>query len=220
MNILALGDCNTQGDTHYKNNSFPEKFAEKINAKVQNCGYTMSTTIEMQHFAKEYLSDADIILIQYGLVDSWKTFKYAPYVLYYPENFLRKIARKFTKKYKKIARKCGLNKTLGENNVVPIEQYKTNIENIITDNSNKTFILIDTVPNKDISRNDEIEKYNRALKEISNRHKNVYHLKLFEIFMDKMDEYYLDNTHINGRGYDAIANLLLELFQNIKTKKQ
>jgi len=219
LNLLSLGDCNTQGDTHYRNNSFPERFAKKINAKVQNCGYTMSTTVEMQHFAKEHLSNADIVLVQYGLVDSWKTFKYAPYVLYYPDNFLRKIARKFTKKYKKIARKYGLNKSLGENNVVPIEQYAINIENIILNNSNKTFILIDTAPNKDISRNDEIQRYNAILKEISNKHKNVHHLKLFDIFINNMDRYYLDNTHINGHGYDAIANLLFELFENIKIKK-
>lgn len=219
MNLLALGDCNTQGDTHYRNNSFPEKFAKKINATVQNCGYTMSTTREMQYFAKEYLPDADIILIQYGLVDSWKTFKYAPYVLYYPDNFLRKIARKFAKKYKKIARKCGLNKTLGENSVVPIDQYKINIENIISNNKDKTFILIDTVPNKDFSRNDEIKKYNRTLEEISQAYQNVQHLKLFEIFINSMDKYYLDETHINGDGYDAITNQLLELFDNIKTKK-
>lgn len=220
MNLLALGDCNTQGDTHYKNNSFPEKFAKRINATIQNCGYTMSTTREMKYFAKEYLSDANIVLIQYGLVDSWKTFKYAPYVLYYPNNFLRKIARKFTKKYKKIARKCGLNKILGENNVVPIDQYKINIENIISDNKNKTFILIDTVPNKDFSRNDEIKKYNKALSEIVQAHKNTYHLKLFEIFINNMDRYYLDETHINSNGYNTITDKLLELFENIKIKKQ
>jgi len=27
-----------------------------------------------------------IILVQYGLVKSWKTFKYSPYIFYYPEN--------------------------------------------------------------------------------------------------------------------------------------
>lgn len=216
MNILALGDCNTQGDIHFKNNSFPEKFAKKINATVKNCGYTMSTTREMKYFAKKYLKNANIVLIQYGLVDSWKTFKYAPYVLYYPDNFLRKIARKFTKKYKKTARKCGLNKTLGESSVVPLEQYKTNIENLISNNKDKKFILIDTVPNKDFSRNDEIKKYNKALKEIAQSYENTQHLELFEIFINNMDKYYLDETHINGDGYDTITERLLELFEKMK----
>jgi lysophospholipase L1-like esterase len=216
LNILALGDCNTQGDIHFKNNSFPEKFAKKINATVKNCGYTMSTTREMKYFAKKYLKNANIVLIQYGLVDSWKTFKYAPYVLYYPDNFLRKIARKFTKKYKKTARKCGLNKTLGESSVVPLEQYKTNIENLISNNKDKKFILIDTVPNKDFSRNDEIKKYNKALKEIAQSYENTQHLELFEIFINNMDKYYLDETHINGDGYDTITERLLELFEKMK----
>ena len=131
--VLALGDCNTLGDVEYKNNSFVERFGKLANMKVKNCGYTMSTTREMLHFfEKFYHKDLDTILIQYGLVDSWKTFIYSPYVLYYPDNFFRKIARKFTKKYKKIARKLNLNQKFGEKFVVSLDEYEKNIESIIS----------------------------------------------------------------------------------------
>jgi len=216
LNILALGDCNTLGDIHFENNSFPERFAKKIDAHVKNCGYTMTTTREMIYFAKENLQIADIILIQYGLVDSWLTFKYSPYVLYYPDNFLRKIARKIVKKYKKIARKLGLNKLIGANNVVPIDEYKDNIETIVADNQNKIFILIDTVPNNHLNRNENIKKYNKTLKEVAGKYKNCYYLDIYEIFINNLDNYYLDATHINGAGYDAITNKLLELYKKIK----
>jgi len=214
LKILALGDCNTLGDTHYEKNSFPERFANKIKADVKNCGYTMTTTREMQHFAKKYLKDANIVLIQYGLVDSWKTFKYAPYVLYYPDNFLRKIARKVVKKYKKISKKVGLNGLLGVENVVLTKEYKNSIESLVSQNENKVFILIETVPNRDLPRNEEIKRYNNVLQEISSRYKNCYCLNVFDIFIENLENYYLDETHINDVGYDVISNELLRVYKS------
>ena len=105
--ILALGDCNTLGIQHLKDNSYPERFANTIGQTINNCGFTMSTTNEMLHFFRDFKKeDTEIILIQYGLVDSWKTFKYAPYILYYPDNRWRKLLRKIVKKYKKIVNFC------------------------------------------------------------------------------------------------------------------
>jgi lysophospholipase L1-like esterase len=214
MKILALGDCNTFGNVDYENNSFPERFAKKMNAHIKNCGYTMSTTREMKYFAEENIDEADIVLIQYGLVDSWKTFKYAPYILYYPDNKLRKLYRKIVKKYKKIAKKLTLNSLLGTENVVPEQEYKDNIEQLILKYPNKKFILIDTIPNKELSRNHEIIKYNFILEQLSILYSNCYYVKIYDLFLEKFDEYYLDNTHINNKGYDVIA---LELFKKIKT---
>ncbi len=105
-NILALGDCNTLGVKYLKENAYPEMFAKALEKTVENCGFTMSTTHEMLYFFENFKEqEKEIVLIQYGLVDSWKTFKYAPYVLYYPDNKIRKIFRKIVKKYKKIAKK-------------------------------------------------------------------------------------------------------------------
>eukprot|EP00481_Brizalina_sp_1-RS-2013_P002882 TRINITY_DN7670_c0_g1_i1.p1 TRINITY_DN7670_c0_g1~~TRINITY_DN7670_c0_g1_i1.p1 ORF type:complete len:103 (+),score=8.74 TRINITY_DN7670_c0_g1_i1:102-410(+) len=102
MKVLALGDCNTLGIDNLENNSYPERFAKKYNCDIINCGYTMTTTNEAKYFFDKYYNNyVDVVLIQYGVVDSWKTFKYSPYVLYYPDNILRKIARKIVKKYKK-----------------------------------------------------------------------------------------------------------------------
>ena len=211
--ILALGDCNTSGDVYFENNAYPERFAKKIGLRVKNCGYTMSTTREMLYFAKKNIENYEIILIQYGLVDSWKTFKYAPYILYYPDNFYRRIARKFVKKYKKVARKIGLNKLLGTKNVVPIKEYRANIESLIKKYPNKIFILIDTPPNKDTSRNYEIKKYNSILESISFLYKNCYYLKIYETFEKNMNIYYLDKTHLNDKGYEIVAKELQKIYE-------
>jgi len=213
--ILALGDCNTLGIGELENNSYVERFAKLSEKSVQNCGFTMSSTKEMLYFVKKFLKDeTEIITIQYGLVDSWKTFRYAPYVLYYPDNFLRKIARKIVKKYKKTARVLGLNRWLGEKSVVTLKTYKNNILKVIQKAPNAKIFLIDTVPNMDESRNHAIRQYNKILKEIADTHVNVYYIEVYELFL-KHSEYYIEGTHLNSAGYDCMAETLFKQFQQI-----
>jgi lysophospholipase L1-like esterase len=210
--ILALGDCNTAGVDTLQGDAYPEKFAQRIGKTVLNCGFTMSTTREMQFFFSEHIEEEnDIIMIQYGLVDSWKTFKYAPYVLYYPDNQMRKIARKFVKKYKKIAKNIGLNKRLGVCHVVSPKEYKENIETVLKISSDSMIFLIDTIPNQDISRNHAICQYNDILKQLADKYSNVYHVDVYNDFIDKK-EYYLDATHMNAEGYAVICSKLVTLY--------
>lgn len=216
--ILALGDCNTLGIGNLRFNSYSERFAKKINKSVKNCGFTMSTTREMIHFFNDFKSDnTEIILIQYGLVDSWKTFKYAPYVLYYPDNFIRKFFRKVIKKYKKICKAIGLNSLLGVESVVPINEFKNNLEFIINNSQNCLIFLIDTIPNKDIFRNSEIKKYNLAMQEISDKHESVFKVNIYNFFENKKD-FYLDGTHLSQNGIELISNKLFEEYNTAMGK--
>lgn len=78
--ILSIGDCNTEGISNLKHNSYPERIGNSLDLQVINCGYTMTTTREgLRLFNKYYDNDVDIVTIQFGLVDSWKTIKYSPY---------------------------------------------------------------------------------------------------------------------------------------------
>ena len=213
--ILALGDCNTSGDIKFENNSFVERFAKLVNLEPKNCGYTMSTVKEMLYFYDEYYhNDLDVIFIQYGLVDSWKTFKYSPYVLYYPNNFFRKIARKVVKKYKKIARKLGLNELFGEKFVVSAQEYEKNIEQVVKSSKNKKIFLIDTIPNRQLFRNEYIEQYNNILSQIADRYDNCYKVDVYKIFDNKFDDFYLDDTHLNDDGYDILTEKIYEVYKN------
>lgn len=213
--ILSLGDCNMLGVGDLKHQSYPEIFGAKIDKNVQNCGYTMSSTREMIHFFHDFKDDAtEIILIQYGLVDSWKTFKYAPYVLYYPDSKLRKFFRKIVKKYKKIAKSIGLNDWLGTQNVVPIDEYVANIEYVIQHSKHCKIFLIDTLPNLETYRNAEIMKYNSKMQEISDHHKNVYKVDVYYDFLGRND-LYLDTTHPNKIGIERIVENLLIAYKKI-----
>jgi len=217
--ILALGDCNLLGDTKYQQNAYPERFAKLIGKRVYNAGYTMSTTREMLYFFEEYFSnECNIVLIQYGLVDSWKTFRYAPYVLYYPDNPFRKIARKIVKKYKKLARKYGLNRLFGTKYVVSPKEYKANIEKVIQKASDCMVILIDAIPNKQQFRNKEIIYYNEILSNIAKQYENCFKLDIYDDFLDNMEHFYLDDTHMNDKGYQFVTNKLFALYSTIKSQ--
>ena len=218
--ILALGDCNTLGVQDLVDNAYPERFAKVLNKTVDNCGFTMSTTNEMLHFFQDFKEkETEIILIQYGLVDSWRTFKYAPYVLYYPDNKIRKIFRKIVKKYKKIAKKIGLNKLIGVSNVVALEAYQNNIESVIQQSKGCTILLISTIPNLDTSRNSEIMRYNQVLLRLSEEYTHVHFVDVYNDFINTPG-YYLDNTHMNESGYEIITQKILSVYGKTEQSKR
>ena len=211
-NILALGDCNTLGVKYLKGNAYPEMFAKALEKTVENCGFTMSTTHEMLYFFENFKDqEKEIVLIQYGLVDSWKTFKYAPYVLYYPDNKIRKVFRKIVKKYKKISKKIGLNKLLGVSNVVALDDYENNIKTVLQKTRKSAVFLIDTIPNLEISRNSDIVRYNQVLSHLSKQYDHVHYVEVYDDFLDR-PEYYLDNTHMNAKGYERITQKILSVY--------
>lgn len=105
-NILAVGDCITLGVGEYSGNSYSEKVGRQLNIPVKNRGYTMSSTREGIALLNDSLTaEYDLVFLQFGLVDSYFTVKHAPYIPYYPDNFLRKQIRSIVKKYKKSCRK-------------------------------------------------------------------------------------------------------------------
>lgn len=113
--LLAIGDCNTLGTDKLKGSSYPELIGRILGCPVRNCGFTMSTSREGLCLLRDNLSkDFDWITIQFGLVDSYCTFRYSPYILYYPDNFIRKQLRSLVKKYKKTCKKLRLQEALGK----------------------------------------------------------------------------------------------------------
>lgn len=208
--ILAIGDCNTLGVADCIRNSYPERFAKLSGKEVRNCGCTMATTREGILLLKKYITEeVSLLLVQFGLVDSYKTFKYSPYILYFPDNFLRKQVRSLVKKYKKVCRNIGLNRRLGEKNVVGIEEYEANLQTIIDLAGPARIFLIDTVPHKQQERNPEIERYNALLTKMAEKNSNCVKIDLYSHFAGNMDRYYHDETHCNGLGYDYIAAQIL-----------
>ena len=217
--ILFLGDCNTLGTPDIEGRAYPEILAQSLRSSIKNCGHTMTTTREGWHYFERFYSDAtNLVVLQYGLVDSWRTFKFAPYVLYYPDNPLRKFARKLVKKYKKLCQKFGLNERIGVNNVVPLDEYRATIASIAERIAPKPLILLETVPNHDLSRNDEIRRYNAELQNIAAQHENVRLLELYDDFLPFLNNtdagMYSDPTHLSVAGHQRVADKLARLIEH------
>lgn len=210
MKILALGDCNTLGVENCYKNAYPEMLAKELNAEVKNLGHTMATTREAIELFNEVKDEYfDIVLISFGLTDSWKTFKYAPYVLYYPDNIWRKILRKIVKKFKKIGKKLNFMKFLGEESVVPEKEYVENLQYIVNHLTKSRVFILDTLPKKEQYRNISIKKYNVLLDLLAGS-KNVTRIKLYDYF-DQHRELFLDKTHLNPQGYEYIRDKIVEV---------
>lgn len=212
--LLALGDCNTLGIGDCRGQAYPEQWAQQRGLTVRNAGYTMATTREGYYLCRDSIDDTvQIITLQFGLVDAWQTVRYSPYVLYYPDNPWRFLGRKLAKKYKKLARQWHFQRWLGLESVVPLPEYLRQIEHILILAANRPVFLLDTVPNQDISRNPFIQQYNAALTQLAERFSHVCKIDLYAAFAQRLDQWYLDATHINLAGHQYIVTQLEQGYQ-------
>ncbi len=207
IRYVALGDCVTLGAPLQQGQAYPERVAAAMGWQVTNYGHTMSTTREaLQYFKKLDVQQADVLSIQYGIVDSWQTFKGAPFVLYYPDTPWRKLLRKLVKKIKKYGRKLNLHRLFGTANVVPVEEYIANIQYMIQHAQAKYILLPEIYPHQDLTREPRILAYNQALAQLHDG-KRVFVIKHFDLLKPHLySDYYDDATHLSGRGHQALAS--------------
>lgn len=213
--FIAIGDCNTLGVNDCYKNSFPELVARDLGADVVNCGHTMATTREaLRIFQDNFADDVTDVMISFGLTDSWKGFKYSPYVLYYPDNPLRKISRKIVKKFKKLTKAIGLNNIIGIDHVTSPSEYKSNIIKILDGVKGCNVLLLDTLPHIDESRNVDIVKYNGLLDDIAQSQEGVIRVRFYDYFHENRGSLFQDAAHLNSEGCRDLANFILKAYEN------
>jgi len=218
--ITAVGDCNTLGASELEYNSYPERIGAQLGADIVNLGHTMATSREGVLKLQNLLGEADCVIIQFGLVDSYSTFRYSPYVLYYPDNPLRKQLRSLTKKFKKTCRRLGLNRLLGEVNVVDSGEYESNLRKMVEIAQPRLTMLLETIPNHQRQRNTEIQRYNSILDDICADYDNCFKVELYTYFEHNMDLFYQDLTHCNSAGYEYIATAVAQKIAEIGPKSK
>ncbi|MEQ5836460.1 SGNH/GDSL hydrolase family protein [Marinobacter sp. NFXS9] len=212
---IAYGDCNTEGIAGFSGELWPDRVAHALGLPLVNCGHTMSTTRELRRYTRAFPpSDYRFAFIQYGLVDSWLTFRGAPYVLYYPDNPLRKFARKWVKTLKKRARRWHLQDRWGPVEQVPLGEYLSHLRAVITSAPATQFVLVGTAPNLDEPRNPRIQRYNRALAELAERLDNaVYADAYVAIWADRERTLMNDGTHLADEGHRILADAVLDVIR-------
>lgn len=209
--ILAIGDCITSGVSNCLGNSYPERVGMALNVPVKNCGKAMCSSREGITLLRDNDSEEfDCVIIQFGLKDAYLTFKYSPNILYYPDNFIRKQLRNIVKKYKKICKKIGLNELLGTARVVSEHDYRNNILKMVDQCQGRQIILPEIIPSQELYRNESLQQYNKILEQIAKSRNNCLYISIFDDFLKKIPEYYLDVGHPNAIGYGHISEKILE----------
>lgn len=210
---IAYGDCNTEGLKDYHEPVWPEMVAEHLDLALTNCGHTMSTTRELLRYAEAFPPrHYQLAFIQYGLVDSWLTFRGAPYVLYYPDNPRRKLARKLVKKLKKWARRFHLQERWGAVEQVPLQEYLGNIERVVRSAPETLFVLVATPPNLDEPRNPRIQRYNQGLQQLAAQESNAVLVDAYQaLWQQKSLTLMSDGTHLTFEGHRLMADSVISV---------
>lgn len=209
--ILAVGDCVTLGTGENFGNGYPERVGRLLDTSVANRSKGMCTSREGKALLRNSLSDEyDCIILQFGIADAYTTFKYAPYILYYPDNIFRKTVRNIVKKYKKLCRRHGLHERFGEANVIPEDEYRANFQHMIQMCENRLVILPETIPHLDTFRNPHIKRYNRVLERLALENSQCLFVRFYDVFLSKQSSFYVDKGHPNDPGYEHITHAVIK----------
>lgn len=223
LKLQAFGDCNTEGSEKLPpGECVPTKLQQQLtelgfDVSLENHGGTMNCSREGLSRSQDNNTAADLVLINYGLVDSWHTSLPQLYVPYYPNGPLSKWGRKVLKSLKRRLRSPWIRKILPVGPVVTLEEFRQNITSIISDvrqrNQESVIILWSTVPVRDdAARNLLIADYNRCLQSLANEHDCEYFA--VEPLILNRDELYLDNVHMNGDGASVVARQVIQALRN------
>ena len=217
--VLAVGDCNTCGITVPPvGNTILDKFCRCLEmtgypVSSQNLGYGMATSREGLYMMNNLAQPADIVLINFGLVDSWITSIPKLYVPYFPDNKLKKLARKALKYTKRRLRSRLVRRFIPAGSVVPLAEYRENIEQMIAAarrlNPNVWIVLWGSPPvQNDNARNAQLLHYNAELHDIANTMRVSYFPTQPLVESLTTTEAFVDNVHLNEVATAGIATAI------------
>ncbi|MFG0336311.1 MAG: SGNH/GDSL hydrolase family protein [Maioricimonas sp. JB049] len=217
--IVAIGDCNTSGTGRpSEENCVPSRLAQLLGdagmpCTVQNLGYRMSTTREGLVRTQRDAKPADFVLINFGLVDAWITSIPRIYVPYYPDNVVRKQARKLLKWTKRRLRSPLARRFVPIGTVVPQDEYVQNLRRIVeivrvwpTEPTVLLWGTALTVGNPE--RSASIRQYNAGMQELAGD-LGVPYIDT-PALMEEIDvaDAYQDRTHLDAPAIERVAQAM------------
>jgi lysophospholipase L1-like esterase len=218
LRILAVGDCNTGGvEGAAPETRMPFQAAAKLNeagiaCSLRNLGRTMSTSREGVARLQAEGTPADLLLLNFGLVDAWVTSIPQVYISYYPDHAAKKWARKLLKSVKRRLRSPWLRRWVPIGEVVPVIEYERNIRRILEiargQNPDVFCILWGTVavPDDEV-RSHNIIRYNDCLRSIADEDPQTAYLDATDQIRGlAVNEAYVDHVHISQEAAERIAD--------------
>ena len=154
---------------------------------------------------------ADLLLLNFGLVDAWVTSIPGIYISYYPDHFVKKWTRKLLKSVKRRLRAAYLRRWIPVGEVVPIEEYERNVYRILdlakAQNPEVCCVLWGAVAVPDDKlRSRNIGRYNECLRRIAESRPRTRYLDVASQIQElPLTEAYLDHVHISYRAAQRVA---------------
>lgn len=224
IRLLAVGDCNTGG---VRGAPVEDRVAEQLAARlakdgfsceVQNLGYTMNTSREGLARMRRQGRPADLLLVNFGLVDAWVTSLPRLYLSYYPDNAAKRLTRKLLKSVKRRLRGPLARRLVPCGEVVPLDEFEGNIRSIVDCARERApavqTVLWGTVPVQgDEARNRNIVPYNERLAAIAAQAPRTWYLDPGPLIADLTPgAAYHDHVHITRAAAGRIAAAMAELY--------
>jgi lysophospholipase L1-like esterase len=224
LRLLAVGDCNTGGaegaplEERITERLAAQFAARGIECRVQNLGFTMNTTREGVPRMERHAEPADLVLINFGLVDAWVTSLPGFYLSYYPDNRGKRWARKALKWVKRRLKSPLLRSLVPLGEVVPIDEYEQQMRRMLAiaraGNPEVKIVLWGTVPVPgDEPRTANIARYNERLRGIAASEQNVWYLDPGPLIQGlSQREAYRDHVHLTRLAAERIAVAVVQLY--------
>jgi lysophospholipase L1-like esterase len=224
LRLLAVGDCNTGGA---RGAPVEDRLSERLAARlkqeglacqVQNLGYTMSTSREGLARMRCEGQPADLLLVNFGLVDAWVTSLPRLYLSYYPDNLAKRLSRKILKSAKRRLRGPLTRKFVPSGEVVPLGEFEGNLRGILNCAREREpavqTILWGTVPVRGAeARSRNIALYNERLAAIAAQSPGTWYVDPGPLIADLPSGVaYHDHVHITRAAADRIAAAMAELY--------
>ena len=221
VRLLAIGDCNTCGTT----NTGPQgtvldrvaaRFRDSgLTIETQNLGATMNTSREGITRARKLARPADIVLLNFGLVDAWITSIPRIYIPYFPDSAIRRPLRKLLKSAKRRLRSPMARRFFPHGPVVPPDEYLQNFTEIVEVVREKTpgakIVFWATMPvRNDEQRSANILRYNELLRTLASE-LNCHFVDTPDVLSDlSVDEAFLDMAHLSDTAAERVAHAVYQ----------
>jgi len=215
--LRAVGDCNTQAANELPASaSVPAQLVATLEAngesyELENLGAAMNTTREGIARLRACNRPADLLLINFGLVDAWQTSMPWCYVSYYPDNPVKKSGRKLLKAVKRRLRAPWIRRIVGVGFVVPELEFRENLIRMVQierERNPDVEILFwgSVVSRNSESRNTDIRRYNETVAAVAHACSCRYFDSNQALTSLTTDEIYLDDVHLTEFAAGRIAD--------------
>lgn len=214
--VIAVGDCNTYGNHQPQvEHSILDKFCRCLEqagypTHSQNLECGMATSREGVAVMESLATRADILLLNFGLLDSRYTSLPWIYIPSFPDSRSRKILRVLIKLAKRGFRVPLLRWLIPSGPLVPLDEYRANVERIISLarrlNPAMWILLWGSPPLlRDANHNARVLQYNAELHDIATRCGATYLPTKPIVDSLRSPEFFLDNCPLNEMTMAAIA---------------